>query len=293
MATQKIAVAVVHGVGSQKADFANAFEDRLKARFAEEIDGMTSDPLHELETTGVHWGKVLSDEQDTLKGRLASSDLDWDRARDVMIDLGGDALAYQINRQASPTDPPGTYEKIHMVFAEELLRLAQRTGSEAPLAIVSHSLGSVITSNYLWDLQLVDGVAAPVLKKQGGMPLERGKTLVGLYTMGSPIAIWSLRFEDFGRPIAFPVPDRLERYRELPAEWVNMYDPDDVIGYPLKVVNDMYDANVTEDLAVNVGNVLKMWNPASHTEYWLDGGVVARVAEGLVRVWRQLNTPAG
>lgn len=37
--TQKIAVAVVHGVGSQKADFAKAFATRLKDRFADEIRG--------------------------------------------------------------------------------------------------------------------------------------------------------------------------------------------------------------------------------------------------------------
>jgi len=36
----------------------------------------------------------------------------------------------------------------------------------------------------------------------GNTPLERGETLTLLYTLGSPIAIWSLRYPDFGVPIA-------------------------------------------------------------------------------------------
>ncbi|MGH2686522.1 MAG: hypothetical protein ACRDJP_13745, partial [Actinomycetota bacterium] len=203
----------------------------------------------------------------------------------------GDALAYQLNRQRTKDDPPGTYEKIHMAFAGTLRALVRDTDPEAPLCIVAHSLGTVIASNYLWDLQ-VDGIPPPVREIQTGSSLERGKTLACLYTMGSPMAIWSLRFDDFGIPIAFPPTGRPERYGDLPAEWVNLFDGDDVIGYPLKVLNDLYDANVTEDLAVNVGNVITMWNPASHVAYWMDADVVGRVATGLGRAWRSLNASA-
>jgi hypothetical protein len=288
MTTQKIAVAVVHGVGSQKPEFAKAFADRLRARFAAEIAGLVPEPEGELQIRGVYWAKELADQERKLEERFHLAELRWGESREIMIDLGGDALAYQLNRQTTPQDPPGTYERIHMAFAGTLRALVADTDGEAPLCIVSHSLGTIIASNYLWDLQS-DQVPSPVRSMMGGSPMESGRTLTTLYTMGSPIAVWSLRFPDFGVPIAFPPADLLDRYRDASVEWVNLYDQDDVIAYPLKVLNDRYNLSVTEDLPVNVGNLLAMWNPASHTGYWTDSDVVARAAAGLVRVWRSVN----
>ena len=121
-----------------------------------------------------------------------------------------------------------------------------------------------------------------------GTLLEKGETLTALYTMGSPLAVWSLRFEDFGVPITFPPAGLIEPYN-APAEWVNLYDRDDVIAYPLKSLNAAYEHNVTEDVAVNVGSVLTMWNPAAHVGYWTDGEVIRRISAGLARVWRSIN----
>lgn len=287
--TQRIAVAVVHGVGSHKADFAKALAARVRKQFATDIRGLVAEPDKELQIRGVHWGPVLEEPERELTRRLAGSDLDWDEARAIMIDLGGDALAYQLNRQRSPDAPPGTYEAIHMTFAGTLRALAKDAGAEAPLCIVAHSLGTVIASNYLWDLQ-TDEAPLPVSRMMEGTPIELGRTLTALYTMGSPIAIWSLRFPDFGIPITFPPADLIDRYQTAPTEWVNLFDPDDVIGYPLKSLNDDYERNVSEDVPVNVGSVLTNWNPASHVGYWKDRGVVERVSRGLGSLWRAINS---
>lgn len=286
--SQKVAVAVVHGVGSQKADFAKAFAARVKARFADEIKGLSDEAEEELQIRGVYWAKILADQERELTKRLDASELDWGEARNIMVDLGGDALAYQLNRQRAPDDPPGTYEAVHVAFAGTLRALAHDAGGDAPLCIVAHSLGTVIASNYLWDLQSGQ-MPLPVTKTMDETSLEFGNTLVALYTMGSPIAVWSLRFPDFGTPITFPAPDLIDRYRNVPAEWVNIFDADDVIGYPLKCLNDDYERNVTEDIAENVGSLATMWNPASHVGYWTDRGVVGRVAQGLAQVWRTIN----
>jgi hypothetical protein len=289
MATQKIAVAVVHGVGSQKPEFAKGFAERLRARFAADIGRRVPNPSEELQIRGVYWAKELADREQALEARFHLSGLRWGEARNIMIDLGGDALAYQLNRQASPEDPPGTYERIHMAFAGTLNALVSDADGEAPLCIVSHSLGTIIASNYMWDLQS-DNVATAVRALMSETPLENGRTLLSFYTMGSPLAVWSLRFPDFGVPIAFPPTGLLERYRNAPAEWLNLYDQDDVIAYPLKVLNERYRASVTEDIPVSVGNVLTMWNPAAHTGYWMDSDTVGRCATGLASVWRSLNS---
>ncbi len=107
--------------------------------------------------------------------------------------------------------------------------------------------------------------------------------------MGSLIALWSMRYPEFGKPITFPPPELHTHYPNLPYEWVNMYDPDDVVGYPLKTLNEQYRAVVTEDREVNVGNLLEQWTPISHLRYWGDMDVIHPIADQLVAVWEALN----
>ena len=54
------------------------------------------------------------------------------------------------------------------------------------------------------------------------------------------------------------------------AKWLNYYDPDDILGYPLKSINEPYDNTVSEDIPINVGGLFSSWNPLSHIEYWTD-----------------------
>lgn len=37
------------------------------------------------------------------------------------------------------------------------------------------------------------------------------------------------------------------------AKWFNFYDPDDVLGYPLKTINADYKKAVAKDIPINVG----------------------------------------
>jgi hypothetical protein len=158
--------------------------------------------------------------------------------------------------------------------------------------VIAHSLGTVIASNYLYDLEVYPRkriIAKTVRQAMGKTPLDRGETLASLYTLGSPIAMWSLRYENYGIPVAVPSPKLAKRRRDLETEWVNFYDQDDIIGYPLRSLNDHYRKAVNEDIEVNTGNIFTSWNPASHTEYWTDNDVTVRVAEGLARLWKSAN----
>ena len=159
------------------------------------------------------------------------------------------------------------------MFQAALGRLAERAGSGAPLCVLAHSLGSVIASDHLWDLQRERHGASATGREVGATPLERGQTLAGFYTFGSPIALWSLRHRDFGRPIRVPH-----------GEWLNFFDRDDVIASPLKPLNDAYAHAVTEDVEVKVGGALAGWNPLAHTRYWNDRALMRRIATSLVHV---------
>ena len=48
------------------------------------------------------------------------------------------------------------------------------------------------------------------------------ETLAALYTMGSPIAVWGLRFADFGTPIEFPPKALTGPHPHADTEWVNI-----------------------------------------------------------------------
>ena len=159
---------------------------------------------------------------------------------------------------------------------------------------MSHSLGTVIASNFFYDLQAHSSerplIAQNVLPRLGDTPLTWGETLTLFYTMGSPIALWSLRYENFGRPIHVPSPKLRSHYPNLAGEWVNFYDKADIIGYPLKELNPDYSREVTSDCPVLAGGPFTFWNPLSHVEYFDDTDVLGPIAQGLVGVWRTINT---
>jgi hypothetical protein len=316
--TLAVAVAVVHGIGMQKPDFAAKFQEKLTRQFAQELKREALDLASAILIKPIHWAPALQDLEDELWRRLKqSSDLHHIKLRKFLVDFAADAFAYQ----PIPQDRT-IYDSIHAIFAEVLRSLAAEAGGKAPLCVVAHSLGSVIASNYFYDLQKgTDRILEPVRNQMGGTPpfdrlrtgpfdspstapfdrlrtelrtglrtpLERGETFSHFYTLGSPIAIWSLRYADFGVPITVPSPKLSEHHPHLEGEWVNFYDKDDVCGFPLKTLNRQYEERVKADVRVNVGGLLTSWNPASHLGYWEDDDVVRPIAKALAQAWRLVN----
>ncbi|MCI0679739.1 chemotaxis protein [bacterium] len=272
----KITVAIIHGVGKQEPDFAEPTARLLKKYFSREVgsaEGLVIKP--------VYWEPVVQGAEDLLWKRVKEGGrIRWRKSRRYAIDYGGDALAYQ------PTPWDRTmYDEIHMVFAAALNALAEEAGENAPLCVISHSLGTVIASNYFYDLSQEYSRGRVILSdtmrsRIGDTPLEHGKTFSRFYTMGSPIAVWALRYgvENFGAPIS------------ISGEWVNYYDPDDIIGYPLKTLNDSYNQAVMADVAVNAGGILNFWNPSCHSYYWTRLSVIKPIAQSLARLFRAVNT---
>lgn len=282
--SEHIAVAVVHGIGMQGPDFAARFQEKLTQQFAQEVGQEVQSSVGEIIIKPVYWAPVLQNSEDELWKRLKQGGkLDFIKLRKFLVDFAADAFAYQ----PIPKDRT-VYDGIHAVFAETLRSLAAEAGDRAPLCVVAHSLGSVIASNYFYDLQ-TNKISEPVRNQMGDTPLERGETFSHFYTLGSPIAIWSLRYTDFGAPIAVPSPKLSEHHPHLEGEWVNFYDEDDVCGFPLKTLNRQYRERVKADVAVNVGELLASWNPASHLGYWEDNDVVRPIARALARAWRSVN----
>src|SRR6267378_7330736 len=233
---QSVAVAIVHGIGRQKEDFASAIIQQLRNRVRQQL-GEDPQEAPRFFFQPVYWAPVLQNEEDELWSRLRKGgSLGWTGLREFMVDFAADAIAYQ------PIEGRrDAYDRVHAVFADSLRRLAQQAGPRAPLCVISHSLGTVIASNFFYDLQMHSAqkqlIAQKVREKMGDAPLPCGETLTLFYTLGSPIALWSLRYRNFGKPIQVPSLKLGNHYANLVGEWVNFYDKADIIGYPLKELN--------------------------------------------------------
>jgi hypothetical protein len=151
--------------------------------------------------------------------------------------------------------------------------------------LIAQSLGCQVMSNYLWDAQKQTsrrGVwRAPRTRR--GTPLDdflRLKTLRYFYTTGCNIPIFLAGFPE--KDIrAVKVNSGGYAFR-----WKNYYDPDDVLGWPLRPLSPSYDQAVYEDVPISAGGSLLghlaySWNTLSHLRYWQDDEVLKPLAADL------------
>lgn len=323
----KIAIAIIHGIGEQDDTFAHTIARGVRRFFEMEIAPFTNKPTAQLEIEPVWWARALSDaenefhrrivgtsydDEDTFRSFLTEDEqanfeplyesylqelktlrMDYMRLRSFIIRSGADVIAYQ--------PIPGnrvSYDRIHDYVSRHISALSRRAGDDAPLCVIAHSLGTVVASNYLWDLQHLERNRDVTLveaqtERRVETALEKGETLTHLYTLGSPLALWGLRWSEstipFGVPITMPAPELQQHHPGLGGEWVNFYDDDDIVAYPLRPLNAMYRRMVTEDRRVNVGNWRESWNPASHLGYWRSEQVQRPIAEALAKTWKTVN----
>ena len=261
-----IYVLFVHGIGEQKVNAYNKFLSSIEREFFKrKMKHRVSEGVA-LSFHIAYWAQVTQPDQNTLKKIIGMHS----PLRSFIIGSLGDAIAY-----SKLPYPPDKYTAIQRVFADTIYSIskdAESSGNDsAPLAIVAHSLGTVIASDGIYDLT-----------KNDKFPKNLSFEL--FTTMGSPIALYSLRYgiENFTKPIR-------------PKVWLNFYYPQDPIGYPLKPLNPAYDRAVTEDIRLSpssgnpitsmaralLGIVPLISNLVSHSWYFTDKKVLTRIADSL------------
>lgn len=257
----KIGVLIIHGMGVQASDFAGDFISEVRDR----LDGLGVAP-DAIEWEPAYWANLLNGPEQRLWEDLTrDDDLDWVTIRKFFINVFADAIAYQ----RVPGATHDMYRDIHARIYGHLANLRTSVGNQdTPLVVVAHSLGSVIVSNYIWDEQKGKGL--------GINAFERMETLAGLVTFGSNIPLFTLALPEV-QSIEFP-PTPLPTHLKATAKWLNFFDADDVLGYPLKPLSPSYGNAVSEDIEINVGGLFTSWNPISHTEYWTDNDFTKPVA---------------
>ena len=268
MGNKKLAIGVIHGMGSQGAtqppssdtltfskDLARLVErDVGKAKFSTDVAWRE-----------IFWSDILQGRQvDYLKRIKRRTDFD-DVRKFVLCNLS-DASAY---RPTAGNDVD-TYGAIHQRVRDTIAELEADCEPGAPLILLAHSLGAHILSNYIYVLS----------KDPGSVPsgFQQMKRLMFFVTFGCniPVFVFAYPAEEV-TPIARPGTE-LPPAQTMNPWWYNFYDRDDVLGYPLKDIGPKYEALVNagelRDVSVNAGSPLISWTPLSHNAYWKDADVV-------------------
>jgi hypothetical protein len=258
------AVVAIHGMGSQVPGYSDALGAAIAERLSER--GLDANRIAWQE---IFWQDITERRQrEYLQDIDAAHHLDYMDLREFVVQALGDAVAYR------QVPGGGVYERIHRRIADSLglLETTDDLAPDTPLIILAHSLGGHMFSNYIWDMQR--GRALPGVELSA---FQRGASLAGVVTFGCNIPLFTLAFDDV-QAIEFP-PRTLQEPARSSARWINLFDKDDVLGYPLRPTSPSYANVVDEDQAVAVGGVWSGWNPMAHTAYWADPDLARPVAD--------------
>ena len=265
---KELACLVIHGIGRQTPNFA----DGLNAGVSAQLETLGHDP-EVLAWQSVYWDDILRPAQDAyLKAAYQATDLNARRLRTLLLNALGDGASYRQlpSGRSRGGEETITYRRIHQRVKDAVHALYRGPleGRPVPLVALAHSFGGHILSNYIWDSQ-----HRPDNRLSS---FERMNWLSGFITFGCNIPLFTFACTEVV-PIRFP-PSRLPARLKPHARWLNFFDPDDVLGWPLKPINAAYADVVHSDERIQVGGPVTGLTPASHLAYWDDKRFARRIA---------------
>lgn len=280
----KVALLTIHGMGATQPDYAYELLDALRSRLAGRWPQVSAQ--------AVYYQNILQPNQDAIwKSVDSQSKVHYDELRRFLLFGFSDAAGLENRKEEAGS----VYVDAQIEIAKGLLAARQALGGDGPVVAITQSLGCQVFSSYLYDAQkkasggpaigiwanidaFADRIAGRALT-----PAEKsflaGSRLQRWVTTGCNIPIFVAAHKRMDiKPIAPPPADGDFR-------WLNLYDPDDVLGWPLQPLSAGYRALV-EDRSINSGSglvkwILKSWNPMSHSTYWTDGDVLDPLEEML------------
>jgi hypothetical protein len=236
----------------------------------------------------VYYQNILQDNEERVWGRVEQKGkVHYDDLRRFLLFGFGDAAGLENRKEFDNS----VYEQAQMQIANALLKV-HAADPLLPVVFISQSLGCHVLSNYLYDAQkfarggVVDAgiwkASNPFINglSAGQRNFLKGDTAMAWVSTGCNIPIFVAAH---AQGDIVPIDKPTGQFR-----WLNIYDPDDALGWPLQPLSDKYDALV-EDRAINagqgiIGTFIKSWNPLAHTEYWTDDDVVKPLASILSKL---------
>jgi hypothetical protein len=228
----------------------------------------------------VHWGTVTLAAKETVFKKafpslemkdLSAGNAIWNPASTIpsfIVLYLGDVVAYV-------TDNDNDIRRDFWKAIEPYV-----LGQNKKYSFIAHSLGSIITFDYLYKLMKKGEVFLSKEKEVEGYKdnIDQLKgSFCNLFTFGSPIGLFMLRqsslwrndknFAELVNPVQGPE-----------CNWLNFYDTEDPIAFPLEnlFANSNIQTGRLKDIKVSTG-----WYHDSHTNYWKNKQVAQEIAKAL------------
>lgn len=285
----KLGVILVHGIATESTDWAAGIIPKVRdAVLAELRELLKSDTPQALEDVlvveSVYWADILNKNQKKLFDRLQESQEQlklqgtWKQKLWAFFKHFSRKVEFRFVTR-SIADITGYLQNdarslIHGRVLETVGRVSDRvggSGGKAPLTIVAHSLGTVVSSECVYDW-------TKARRQQHQEGFHDSARFANFFTLGSPLALFSLQAGDAD---AFREPIHVE---DLTGRWVNIRDEDDPVGMPLKTLNKEYGEAVLRDVRVESGGYL-----VAHTRYFTAGQTLKIIGRKLAIDWIALN----
>lgn len=284
----EIGVVIVHGMGDPEHSFALPLIDGLSRSLAGDAAAVAFEVCF--------WSDILQASQNEIWRRLqlGAATMHLGGLRSWAVGTLGDPVGYLsgYERRGTPV-----IQLVHQRLADSLGAVERRLNDspQAPVVVLAHSLGCVVVTNYLWNLEraagevgtgavstMHAGAREAARRAIGGTPVQRLETLAGLVTFGCNIPLFlppALPYEC----VRFPRPGLPPNLKAV-ARWLNVYDSFDILGYPLSDLWDETHGTKIDDVPLEVGMPGLSITPFSHAHYWADAGFHTLVAGELSRV---------
>ncbi|WP_429140530.1 hypothetical protein [Aeromonas allosaccharophila] len=253
---KEIAIITLHGMGDYKHDY----YEELKCELAKKLDTDWQKVVFE----AVQYQPILQNNQNKIWEEMnAAYQLDGSILRRFLLFGFSDAGSLEYSARSSASDQYIQVQKEIMQALDNVY--FELDGKNKPVIIIAQSLGCQVISNYIWDARNGTGIFKNLEPDASGEIKEfrRLKSCVQLLTTGCNIPM----FVGGLNPIK-----AIEKPNDK-FTWVNYFDKNDVLGWPLSPLSDSYKALV-KDYEINVGGIFSSWNPWSHGQYWTDKDVI-------------------
>ncbi len=213
-----VALITLHGMGKVKKHYYSDLEEGLKKRL--------DDDWTRVSFQNVQYAPILQDPQDEFWKDVIEhpgNDIDATKLRKFFPYGFGDAgsLEYSANHKAEKYLE--VQEEIQRALTDAYIDLGEDRSK--PVVIIAQSLGCQVISNYLWDAEKNKFIFEDADDSDPDyLKFLRLKSLRNLVTTGCNIPLF---ISGISKRKCFKKPNSH-------FQWDNYYDPDDVLGWPLK-----------------------------------------------------------
>ena len=275
----KVAFLTLHGMGDTPKDFARKMLTKLEATLGPDWSEVKADTVFyqtNLQENQVDlWKRYKADE---IAGKI-KLDHEYLR-REIFLYAFADASSMENDREQEHS----AYQVIQTVIAQKLMEIHNEQGN-VPVVIHAQSLGCQVISNYIWDAQqdkpscgywkyLYPTIESNLSQEQ--KDVLRLKNLRKIVTTGCNIPLFVS-----GHSVIKAI-DRSQLGDKF--EWINLYDKDDILGWPLTPLSDAYRDLVTDRQINSSGGIsgkVLASTPLCHSHYWTDNDVINTIADTL------------